>query len=300
MSRLQVNLLGVSMKNPVIAASGTFGFGEEYRAFFDPGLLGGISSKGLTLHGSKGNGGVRVWETPAGMLNSIGLENPGVAHFIERELPLMRRIPSALLCNMGGHSLEDYEQGAAMLDKADIDILELNISCPNVKAGGMAFGMEPATAADVVRRVRALCHHPLLVKLSPNAPDLIAVARAVEEAGADGLSLTNTFLGMAIDVDRRRAVFDNVYAGLSGPAILPLALRMVHQVCKAVTIPVVGLGGIATWRDALCFLMAGATAVQMGTAGFADPLAMPRAIEGLEKYCEEQGLQNILEIRGIV
>lgn len=300
MTALQTQLLGVSMKNPVIAASGTFGFGREYEAFFDPGLLGGISSKGLTLHGSQGNKGVRVWETPAGLLNSIGLENPGVPSFIQRELPQMRRIPSALLCNMGGHSLEDYEQGASLLDGADIDILELNISCPNVKAGGMAFGMEPATAADVVRRVKALCRHPLLVKLSPNAPDVVAVARAVEAAGADGLSLTNTFLGMAIDVDRRRAVFDNVYAGLSGPAVMPLALCLVHKVCKAVSIPVVGLGGIATWRDALCFLMAGATAVQMGTAGFADPLAMPKAIEGLRAYCQREGLANIHEIQGIV
>lgn len=300
MNPLKTDLLGFEMKNPVIAASGTFGFGHEYEAFFDPALLGGISSKGLTLNGSSGNKGVRVWETPSGMLNSIGLENPGVRAFIDHELPSMRQIDSVLLCNMGGHSLEQYEEGAALLDKADIDILELNISCPNVKAGGMAFGMDPQVAADVVRRVKKLCHHPLLVKLSPNAPDVVAVARAVEEAGADGLSLTNTFLGMAIDVDKKKAVFDNVYAGLSGPAVLPLALCLTHKVCRAVSVPVVGLGGISNWKDALCFLMAGATAVQMGTASFADPMAMPKAIEGLKRYCEKEGLDNIAQIRGIV
>ncbi len=297
---LATSLLGVTLKNPVIAASGTFGFGHEYAELFDVSLLGGICGKGLTLNGSAGNPGQRVMETPAGLLNSIGLENPGVARFVQEEAPYMRTLGCAVLTNLGGHSEEDYIEGAVLLNDADIDIIELNISCPNVKAGGMAFGTDPSCAADIVKKVRAVTKHPLLVKLSPNAPDIVAVALACEEAGADGLSLVNTFLGMAIDVKRKQAVFDNIYAGLSGPAILPIALRMVHQVAKRVSIPIVGLGGIATANDALCFLMAGATAVQVGSMTFANPEAMPAIIDGLATYCEEQGLQNISEIRGIV
>ncbi len=297
---LATTLLGVTLKNPVIAASGTFGFGHEYAALFDVSRLGGISGKGLTLNGSAGNQGQRVMETPAGLLNSIGLENPGVAHFVSEEAPYMRTLGCAVLANLGGHSEEDYVEGAELLNGADIDILELNISCPNVKAGGMAFGMDPSCAADIVKKVKQATKHPLLVKLSPNAPDVVAVALACEEAGADGLSLVNTFLGMAVDVKKKRAIFDNVYAGLSGPAILPVALRMVHQVAKRVHIPIVGLGGIATANDALCFLMAGATAIQVGSMTFADPYAMLAIIDGLEAYSIEQKLQNISEIRGIV
>ena len=297
---LATSLLGVALKNPVIAASGTFGFGHEYAEMFDVSRLGGICGKGLTLNGSAGNPGQRVMETPAGLLNSIGLENPGVARFVQEEAPYMRTLGCAVLTNLGGHSEEDYIEGAVLLNDADIDIIELNISCPNVKAGGMAFGMDPACAADIVKKVRAVTKHPLLVKLSPNAPDIVAVALACEEAGADGLSLVNTFLGMAIDVKRKQAVFDNIYAGLSGPAILPIALRMVHQVAKRVSIPIVGLGGIATANDALCFLMAGAAAVQVGSMTFANPEAMLAIIDGLAAYCKEQRLQNISEIRGIV
>lgn len=297
---LQTNLLGVTLKNPVIAASGTFGFGHEYAEIFDVSQLGGISGKGLTLHGSAGNDGIRLMETPAGMLNSIGLENPGVERFVKEEAPYMRSLGCAVIANLGGHSTEDYLTGARMLNDADIDILELNISCPNVKAGGMAFGLLPECAADITRRVKEVSRHPLMVKLTPNAPDLVAVARACEEAGADALSLVNTFLGMAIDVTRKRPVFDNVYAGLSGPAILPIALRMVHQVCKSVTIPVVGMGGIATARDALAFIMAGAHAVQVGSMTFAQPSAMLDIIDGLMAYCKENNLHNIGEIRGIV
>lgn len=297
---LATTLLGVALKNPVIAASGTFGFGHEYAQVFDVSRLGGISGKGLTLNGSFGNPGQRVMETPSGLLNSIGLENPGVARFIKEEVPYMRTLGCAVLANLGGHSEEDYIEGAALLNDADIDILELNISCPNVKAGGMAFGMDPGCAADIVKKVKAVTRHPLLVKLSPNAPDIVAVALACEEAGADGLSLVNTFLGMAIDVKKKQAVFQNVYAGLSGPAIMPIALRMTHQVAKRAKIPVVGMGGIATANDALCFLMAGATAVEVGSITFADPHAMLRIIDGLAEYCKEQGLQNISEIRGII
>ena len=297
---LETELLGVTLKNPVIAASGTFGFGREYAELFDVSLLGGISGKGLTLNGSAGNDGIRITETPAGMLNSIGLENPGVEHFVKEDAPYMRSLGCAVIANLGGHSTEDYLTGARMLNDADIDIVELNISCPNVKAGGMAFGLLPECAADITQRVKAVTKHPLMVKLSPNAPDIIAVALACEEAGADALSLVNTFLGMAIDVERRRPIFDNVYAGLSGPAILPIALRMVHQVCKRVNIPVVGMGGIATTQDALSFLMAGAHAVQVGAMTFAYPQTMLDIIDGLMAYCNRNNLRNISEIRGIV
>jgi len=297
---LETELLGVTLKNPVIAASGTFGFGREYAELFDVSRLGGICGKGLTLDGSAGNRGVRVTETPAGMLNSIGLENPGVARFVAEEAPFMRSLGCAVIANLGGHSVSDYIEGARLLNDADIDILELNISCPNVRAGSMAFGLSPGSAADVTRRVKEVARHPLMVKLTPNAPDPVEVALACEQAGADALSLVNTFLGMAIDVDKKRPVFDNVYAGLSGPAVMPLALRIVHQTAKRVKIPVVGMGGISCARDALCFLMAGARAVQVGSMNFANPRAMLDIIDGLARYCEENHLENIREIRGIV
>lgn len=297
---LTLTLCGVAMQNPVIAASGTFGFGREYADIMDVSRLGGISGKGLTLNGSAGNPGMRVYETPAGMLNSIGLENPGVRHFMAHEAAYLRSLGPAVLCNLGGHCEEDYLEGARRLNEADIDFLELNISCPNVKAGGMAFGMKPETAADITKKVKAVTRHPLMVKLSPNAPDLVAVARACQDAGADALSLVNTFLGMAIDIKQRRPVFENVYAGLSGPAILPIALRMVHQVAHAVSIPVVGMGGIASAEDALKFLMAGAQAVQVGTMTFANPSTMLGIIDGLAVYCEAAGLSNLQEIVGII
>ena len=297
---LSLTLCGVPLKNPVIAASGTFGFGHEYAEIIDVSRLGGISGKGLTLNGSAGNAGERVYETPSGMLNRNGLDNPGVKHFVEHEAAFLRSLGPAVICNLGGHCEEDYLEGAVLLNEADIDILELNISCPNVKAGGMAFGLLPETAADITRKVKTVSHHPLMVKLSPNAPDLVSVARACEAAGADALSLVNTFLGMAIDVKRKKPVFDNVYAGLSGPAIRPIALRMVHQVAHAVQIPVVGMGGIATAEDALMFLMAGARAVQIGTMTFANPGAMLEIIDGLSAYCAQERLGNLQEICGIL
>ena len=297
---LATNLLGVQLKNPVIAASGTFGFGTEYQHAFDVSRLGGISGKGLTLNGSRGNGGRRIHETPSGMLNSIGLENPGVAHFVAEECHVMRATGCAVICNMGGHSESDYVEGARLLNQADMDILELNISCPNVKEGGMAFGMQPETAAHITRLVKQETKWPLLVKLSPNAPDLVGVAKACEEAGADGISLTNTFLGMAIDIKNKKPVFDNVYAGLSGPAVFPIALRMVHQVAHGVNIPVVGLGGVYDTESALAMIMAGAAAIQVGAMTFARPTAMVEIIEGLEAYCIREGLSNIHEICGCV
>ena len=297
---LSLTLCGVPLKNPVIAASGTFGFGHEYAEMLDVSRLGGISGKGLTLRGSAGNRGERIFETPSGLLNSIGLENPGVAHFVEHEAAFLRSLGPAVLCNLGGHCEEDYLEGAALLNAADIDFLELNISCPNVKAGGMAFGLLPETAAQITRKVKAVSRHPLMVKLSPNAPDLVAVARACESAGADALSLVNTFLGMAIDVKRKKPVFDNIYAGLSGPAIRPIALRMVHQVAHAVQIPAVGMGGIASAEDAISFLMAGACAVQIGTMTFANPGAMLEILDGLFAYCAQEQLGNLQEICGIL
>ena len=298
--RLVTKLLGITLKNPVIAASGTFGFGREYAQWMDVSRLGGISGKGLTLNGSPGNPGIRVWETPSGMLNSIGLENPGVKHFIMEECRIMRSFGPAVIANLGGHSESDYIEGAELLNNADIDLLELNISCPNVKAGGMAFGMEPEAAARITGLIKARTRFPLIVKLTPSACDLAAVATAVEAAGADGISLVNTFLGMAIDVKARRAVFDNIYAGLSGPCIRPIALRMVHQVSKAVSIPVIGMGGIQTAEDAVAFIMAGASAVQVGAATFENPSAMTDIIDGLAAYCDKNGLKNISEIRGII
>ena len=296
---LETKLCGVTMQNPVIAASGTFGFGAEYGELFDVSRLGGISSKGLTLSGSHGNKGARVVETRAGIMNSIGLENPGVRHFIEHEAAVMRKFsPCISIANLGGHSEDDYTEGARLLNDADIDMIELNISCPNVKCGGMAFGMIPETAADITEKVKKITRHPLIVKLSPNAGDIVAVAKAVESAGADGVSLVNTFLALAIDVRIRKPIFNNVYAGLSGPCIKPIALRMVHQVAKAVKIPVVGLGGIETWQDAIEFIMAGATAVQVGTATFAKPTAMLDIIDGMERFCREEKLFNIGEVIG--
>jgi dihydroorotate dehydrogenase (NAD+) catalytic subunit len=297
---LETTLLGVTLKNPVIAASGTFGFGHDHATLFDLSRLGGISGKGLTLKECCGNGGVRIWETPAGLLNSIGLENPGVEAFVQEEAPYMRTLGCAVIANLSGQSVEDYLVGAELLNEADIDILELNISCPNVKAGGMSFGMEPGGAAEITKKVKAVTRHPLMVKLTPNAADILAVAIACEDAGADALSLVNTFLGMAVDIKRRRAVFDNVYAGLSGPAIRPIALRMVYQVARRVNIPVVGMGGITSAEDALSFIMAGARAVQVGSATFADPCAMLHIVDGLMAYCVENGLSNIGEVCGIL
>lgn len=300
MTDLAVNFGGTIMKNPVVLASGTCGFGRELNEYFDIGKLGGICSKGLTLNPRGGNEGIRMWETPSGMMNSIGLENPGVAAFIERELDWLNNRDVVNIVNLGGHCIDDYLSGIEMLNSVRIDMLEFNISCPNVKQGGMNFGVKTEVAREIVSKARAICRHPLIVKLSPNAEDIVSLARMCEEEGADGISLTNTYLGMAIDVYKRRPVFDNIYAGLSGPAIRPISLRMVHQVSHAVKIPVMGLGGIATWRDAVEFIMAGATAVQVGTATFVKPDMALDIINGLEFFMDEQGINNLDEIRGIV
>lgn len=299
MNRLETEFAGVKFKNPIALASGTCGFGREFNEIFNIEEVGGIISKGLTLNPRGGNDGIRIWETPSGIMNSVGLENPGVNGFLEKENDWVNSLDVVNIVNLGGHSIEDYIEGVEILNNAKIDILELNISCPNVKAGGMNFGIKTEIAREVVKTIRKICKHKLVVKLSPNAEDVVSLAKACEEEGADGVSLVNTFLAMAIDLKTKRNVFDNGYAGLSGPAIKPIALRMVNQVSHAVNIPVMGLGGITTWEDAVEFIMAGATVVQVGTANFINPAISLDIIKGMQNYAEEEGFNNISEIRGI-
>lgn len=297
---LKVNINGVDFKNPVIAASGTFGFGSEYNEFYDVGMLGGISSKGLTLNPKDGNNGIRVFETPSGMMNSVGLQNPGIDRFIVEELPKMRKLNTNVIANVGGGCIEDYETAVEKLRGTDIDMIELNISCPNVKSGGMAFGIKSEVAYDVVSKIKKIADKPLMVKLSPNAENIVEMALECERAGADSISLINTLKGLAIDPYKRKPVFDNVYAGVSGPAVKPVALRMVHEVAKAVSVPVIGLGGIVSGIDAIEFMMAGASAVQIGTVNFFNPNAGKEIIEQMEQFCKEQGIKDINEIIGII
>ncbi|MPQ44422.1 dihydroorotate dehydrogenase [Clostridium tarantellae] len=297
---LKVNINGVDFKNPVIAASGTFGFGAEYNNFYDVGQLGGISSKGLTLNGREGNEGLRIYETPQGIMNSVGLQNPGVDRFILEEIPKMKNLNTNIIANVGGATIEDYEEAVSRLNNTDIHMIELNISCPNVKSGGMAFGIKSDVAYEVVSKVRKVTNKPLMVKLSPNAEDICDMAVKCEKAGADSISLINTLKGMAIDIKNRKPIFNNVYAGLSGPAIKPIALRMVHEVCKVVNIPVIGLGGIMTAEDAIEFMMSGASAIQIGTVNFVNPMAAPEIIKGLEEFCIKEGIKNINEIVGCI
>ena len=297
---LKVNINGVDFKNPVIAASGTFGFGSEYNEFYDVGMLGGISSKGLTLNPKDGNNGIRVFETPSGMMNSVGLQNPGIERFISEELPKMRKLNTNIIANVGGGCIEDYETAVEKLRGTDIDMIELNISCPNVKSGGMAFGIKSEVAYDVVSKIKKIADKPLMVKLSPNAENIVEMALECERAGADSISLINTLKGLAIDPYKRKPVFDNVYAGVSGPAVKPVALRMVHEVAKAVSVPVIGLGGITSGIDAIEFMMAGASAVQIGTVNFFNPNAGKEIVEEMERFCREQGIKDINEIVGII
>ena len=300
MANLNVKFGNINFKNPVVMASGTFGFGKEYNEIYDIQKLGGVSSKGLTLNKRPGNEGMRVCETPSGMMNSVGLENPGVQGFIDNELQFFKDLDFIRIANVGGGTLEDYIKGVKLLNDQPIDMIELNISCPNVKAGGMAFGIKNEVAREVVRAVRKVTDLPLVVKLSPNAEDIVGMAKVCEEEGADGISLVNTFKAMAIDINKRKPVFENVYAGLSGPAIKPIALRMVHEVCKAVNIPVMGMGGITTWQDAIEFIMAGATCVQIGTANFMNPRVGLEIIEGINDFMEKEGIKSLDEIRGII
>ncbi len=301
MSRLKTNFLNHSLKNPLVAASGTFGFGENYNQFFDPSILGGISLKGLTPEARFGNEGTRLAETPSGMLNSIGLQNPGLEYFESHILPSIKNLDTIRIANINGKTIEDYELLASRADSWDeIDMIELNISCPNVKEGGMAFGTLPEMAKTVTQKVRALIKHKaLIVKLSPNAMDIAAVAVAVEEAGADALSLINTLLGMAIDIKQKKPLLGNVFGGLSGPAVKPIALRMLWQVRQRTSLPILAGGGISNATDALEFLMAGANTLSLGTAFFGDPLVAQKILEGLETYLQEENLSSLEDIVGI-
>ncbi|WP_303859805.1 dihydroorotate dehydrogenase [Alkalibaculum bacchi] len=300
MSRLETTFMDTLLKNPVVVASGTYGYGEEYVDYYNPALLGGVCSKGITRYPKLGNDGIRLWETPSGLLNSIGLENPGIETFIEKHLKKMNLLNTAVIVNVGGNTIDEYLESVELLNDCNIDFIELNISCPNVKVGGMAFGIKAKSAAKVVSKVTNISKHKIMVKLSPNAENIVEMAKACEDNGADGLSLVNTFQGMAIDIHKKKAAFDNLYAGLSGPAIKPIALRMVHQVYKNVNIPIMGLGGISTWQDALEFIMAGATAIQIGTANFINPMTPIEIIRGLEEYCVKNDVESVGELVGIV
>lgn len=300
MTDLRVKIADIEFKNPLIAASGTYGFGKEYEEYYDISKIGGVSTKGLTLNPKDGNEGIRLFETPSGLMNSIGLENPGIQAFIDNELDFLLSKDLITLVNIGGNNIEDYLEAVRLISKTEAQMIELNISCPNVKSGGMAFGIKTCVAKDVVKKVREVTDKPLIVKLSPNANDIVEMAKACEEVGADALSLVNTFNAMAIDIDRRKTVFNNKTAGLSGPAIKPIALRMTYEVSKAVNIPVIGMGGISNYRDVIEFIMAGASAVQVGTMNFTEPMIMANIAEDLEKYMKDNKIESFEEIRGII
>ena len=297
MADLRVNIGALSLKNPVMTASGTFGYGVEFEDFIDLGGLGGIIVKGTTLKPREGNDYPRMAETASGMLNCVGLQNKGVDYFCEHIYPQIKDIDTNMIVNVSGSSPEDYAECAARIDALEkIPAIELNISCPNVKDGGMAFGVTCAGASSVVKAVRQAYHKTLIVKLSPNVTDISEIARAVEAEGADSVSLINTLMGMAIDIEHRKKVLSIGTGGLSGPAVKPVALRMVYQVAKAVKIPVVGLGGISTAKDAIEFLMAGATAIEIGTANFLDPAVTIKVRDGINDWLDQHGCKDIHEI----
>ena len=296
---LSVDLAGLHMKNPVTTASGTFAAGKEYSQFVDVAALGAVTTKGVSLDGWQGNDSPRIAETPSGMLNSIGLQNPGVKHLVEDELPWLRSVGATSIVNVSGHSFGEYVAVIEELEASGLaDAYEVNISCPNVDAGGMTIGTDPTSAAEVVRLCRDATKRPLIVKLTPNVTDVTEIARAVVDAGADAVSLINTLLGMAVDARTRKPQLARVVGGLSGPAVKPVALRMVWQVHDAVNVPILGMGGISTGIDAVEFMLAGATAVAVGTANFVNPTATVQVIEGIIAYCEEQGVSKVTELIG--
>lgn len=302
MANLNVNIGGLNLHNPVMTASGTFGYGEEFADFMDINSLGAIIVKGTTLLPRQGNPSPRMAETPSGMLNAVGLQNKGVDYFIENIYPrISRSFTTEIIVNVAGSTIDDYKAVCEKLAPLErINAIEINISCPNVKQGGMAFGTTCAGAAEVTKAVRASWPKTLIMKLSPNVTSITDIAKSVEAEGADSVSLINTLMGMAIDVKRRKPILSTITGGLSGPAVRPVAVRMVWQVAKSVTIPVIGLGGICNTNDALEFIMAGATAIQVGTANFLDPRTAQWIAEGLQEYCEENHLNDISEIRGII
>ena len=299
MAELSVNIGALQMKNPVMTASGTFGYGIEYADFFDISCLGGIIVKGTTIQPREGNPYPRMAETPSGMLNAVGLQNKGAQYFIDHIYPTIKDIDTNMIVNVSGSSVETYVECAEKIAELDrIPAIELNISCPNVKQGGMAFGVTCQGAAEVVRAVRKAYHKTLIVKLSPNVTDITEIAKAVEAEGADAVSMINTMMGMAINAEKRKPVLSTVTGGLSGPCVKPVALRMVWQTSKAVNIPIIGLGGISCWKDAVEFMLAGATAVQIGTYNFVDPTISEKVVKGIDDYCNRHGFKSVNEIIG--
>ncbi|MFA6308411.1 MAG: dihydroorotate dehydrogenase [Clostridia bacterium] len=297
---LKVNIAGIDLKNPVIAASGTFGFGREYSEFIDLNRLGGIATKGLTLNPRQGNKPPRIAETPSGILNSVGLQNPGVKAFIEDEIPFLKKFNTSIIANVAGSTIEEYCEVVEMLSEQDVDAIELNISCPNVREGCLAFGTNKEGTGFLTKEVRKLCKKPLIVKLSPNVTDISEIALSAEANGADAVSLINTLVGMSIDIDERRPILANIVGGLSGPAVKPVAVRMVYEVSQSVKIPVIGMGGISKWDDAIEFFLAGASAIMVGTANMSNPRATIEVIEGIEKYLESNHFSSIGEIVGLL
>ena len=298
MANLSVTICGVTLKNPVIAASGTFGFGREFHELYDIGTIGGVSTKGLTLEARLGNPVPRIAESRGVILNAVGLQNPGVEHFIQNDLEWLKATGTRVIANVAGKTLDDYEGICRRLNGL-VDMIELNISCPNVKSGGMAFGIKPQSVEEVTRVAKAGAKDtPLIVKLSPNVESIATNAKAAENGGADCISLINTLTGMAIDIERRRPIIANNTGGVSGAGVKPVAVRMVYEASQAVQIPVIGMGGITCAEDAIEFLMAGATAVQVGTANFTDPYAMPRIVEGLNAWCDKHNVANVSELTG--
>ena len=300
MADLSVNICGVDFKNPIIPASGVFGYGREYEELFPLNKLGGIATKGTTLHKRTGNIAPRIAETPAGMLNSVGLQNPGIEHFIETDLPYLLTKDLVVLANIAGSTPEECAETAAKLEGTGAHMIELNISCPNVKQGGAAFGTSCEMAAEVTKIVRAATSKPLVVKLSPNVTNIAEIAKAVEASGADAVSLINTLLGMRIDINTGRPILHNNMGGLSGPAVFPVAVRMVFQVANAVNIPVIGMGGVSSGRDAIELMMAGASAVQVGAAIFTDPYAPVKIVEEMNDFLDKKGISSVRDIIGTV
>ena len=298
---MSVTLAGMTMKNPICVASGTYGFGREYGQFYDLSEIGGICAKGLTLHRREGNPAPRIAETPMGILNSVGLQNPGVDAFIAEELPFLRQYDVKVIANISGNTPEEYGIMCEKLSEAGVDMIEVNISCPNVKAGGLAYGTRPELAAEVTQVAKAHAGKvPVMVKLSPNVTDIVSIAQSVEAEGADAVSLINTLVGMRIDIESRRPILHQNTGGLSGPAVFPVALAMVWKVANAVKIPVVGLGGVEKWQDAIEMMLAGATGVQVGTAMFYDPYAPLKIIEGMNEWLDRNGIADVGEIIGQV
>ncbi len=295
---LSTNIAGVRFDNPVIMASGTYGFGKEYSDYVDLNQIGGISVKGLTLKERKGNKPPRIAETPAGILNSVGLQNPGVETFITEDLPFLKNYKTKIIANIAGNTIEEYCEMAEILGDSQVDAIEMNVSCPNVKAGCLAFGTTPKGIEEITTAVKKHCKQPLIVKLTPNVSDIKSIAMAAESAGADCISLINTILGLAIDINKKKPILANNFGGLSGPAVKPIALRMVYEAAHSVKIPVIGMGGIASWEDAIEFMLAGASAIMVGTANFVNPLVPIEIINGIEKYLECHGHTNLNEIIG--